>query len=232
MLYGTLILLIPRPEGLLITADSLSRDADDPAERTTDVHKIVQCTDHAVATINNACRGNIPNGEHQGEQWDAEAIVESISDYPADDPRSRANHLASAFAKRSSTFFEHYPDDPSTPAQDPFTVLHYCEVTPDARTFIYTTTYALDRKDGHYELCQHPLEAVSEDQPPMKIRAKAIGLSGTLVRFTPPTRPYELWATENYQAMIARCPALASEISLPIDVALLMATGLAWPARK
>jgi hypothetical protein len=232
MLHGTLILLIPCPEGLLITADSLSRDANDPTKRTTDVHKIVQCTGHSVATINNACRGTIPNGEHQGEQWDAETVLESITDYPADNPRSRANYLASTFAQRSSAFFEHYLDDPSTPTQDPFTVLHYCEVTPGARAFIYTTVYALDQKDGHYHLHRHALEAVAEDQPLMTIRAKAIGISGILVRFTPLARPYEQWATNNYQAMIARFPALESEVGPPIDVALLTVTGLTWPARK
>src|ERR1039458_10641534 len=106
MLQGTLILLIPLLEGLLITADSLTRDANDPTERTTDVHKIVQCTDHAVATINHACRGTIPIGEHQGEQWDAEKIVASITGYPADDPRSRAKHLATTFEQRSSAFLD------------------------------------------------------------------------------------------------------------------------------
>src|ERR1035438_10200970 len=152
--------------------------------------------------------------------------------YPADDPRSRAKHLATTFEQRSSAFFEHYPDDPDVPAQDPFTVLHYCEVTAGARAFIYTTTYALDRQDGHYELRPHPLEVVAEGQPPKTIPGKAIGISGILVRFTQPTRPYEQWATRNYQAMITRCPALASEVSPPIDVALLTATGVAWPSRK
>lgn len=232
MLHGTLILLIPSPEGLLITADSLSRDANDPTERTTDVHKIIQCTARSVATVNNACRGTIPSGEDEGEQWDAETILESVTDCPAENPRARANYLSMTFAQRSSAFFGHCPDDPSTPAQDPFTVLHYCEVTPGARASVYATTYALDRKDGHYEFRQHALEAVSEDLPLMTIRAKAIGISGTLVRFTPLTRPYEQWATNNYQAMIARFPALESEVSPPIDVALLTATGVVWLARK